>query len=93
MTNQPPTVFMDNPHAPEVFAFRVTGIARFADNIHLTFEAPRVDHSASPGPVNRVVVGRLVMPVSGAEGLRDLLVDYLKGGGKAPVAPDPRTLN
>ena len=96
MTNQVPVTFIDNPHAPEVFAFRASGIALFADNIHLTFEAPRVDHATSPGPINRVVVRRLVLPLSGAEALRDLLIDYIKNtkaGMTAPQAPDPRTLN
>jgi hypothetical protein len=93
MVEQAPTrsiTFVDNPHAPEVFAFQVSGVAFFGGNIHLTFEAPRINHIKSPGPLNRVVVGRLVMPFAGAEGLRDLLADYLpkvKAGETAPQAP------
>jgi hypothetical protein len=66
----------------------------FASNIHLTFEAPRVNHETSQGPLNRVVVGRLVMPFEGAEGLRDLLADYLpkvKAGQTAAQAPPDGT--
>jgi hypothetical protein len=91
----PPVNFVDNPHAPEVFALQVTGVASFAGNIHLTFESARVDHKTSPGPINRVVVGRLIMPLTGAEGLRDLLTDYLakaKAGATEPQA-QPRSLH
>jgi hypothetical protein len=91
----PPVNFVDNPHAPEVFALQVTGVASFAGNIHLTFESARVDHKTSPGPINRVVVGRLIMPLTGAEGLRDLRTDYLakaKAGATEPQA-QPRSLH
>jgi hypothetical protein len=96
MTKQTSLTFVDNPHAPEVFAFRLAGAALFADNLHLTFEAPRVDHSTAPGPVNRVVVGRLIMPVDRVEEMAKFLADYvqsIKAGQPAPAAPDPRTLN
>ncbi len=89
-----PIKFIDNPDAPEFFAFQASGIASFAGNVHLTFEAPRIEHSANPGPVNRVVNVRLVMPLSGAEGLRDLLADYIKKMKAGDIAPiDPRQLN
>jgi hypothetical protein len=39
--------------------------------------APRVDHRTSPGPVNRVVIGRLVLPAQGAMGLATGLYDFL----------------
>jgi hypothetical protein len=80
MTNEPsnpPLHFLDNPHAPDVFADSVAGIFFFHGNIRLTLESLRVDHSTSPGPLNRVVIGRLVLPLAAAKGLRDLLDDYL----------------
>lgn len=77
MTNNPantPVSFMDDPHAPELFADSVTGYFLFNGNLRLTLESARVEHSASPGPVNRVVIGRIVMPVSSARALKDMLV-------------------
>lgn len=97
MTKKPvPITFIDNPHAPEVFADEATGIASFNGAIRLTFESARVNHETSPGPVNRVVVGRLVMPIGSAERLRDLLTDYLgklKAPNDAPPPQSPPTLN
>src|SRR5215471_15861744 len=87
MTNQaPPVTFVDNPHAPEVFSTDASGFLRLEGNIHITFEAPRVNHVSNPGPVNRVVIGRLVMPISGAQRLVLGLYDYLKKQGLDPMA-------
>lgn len=72
MTNIPPGTamgFIDNPHAPDIFADGLTGFFLLNGNIRLTFESARVSHAASPGPVNRVVIGRLVMPVDAAENM------------------------
>lgn len=81
----PPPSFIDNPHAPEVFASACTGF--FLENgvVHLTFESLRVNHAASPGPVNRVVIARLAMPISGAQSLAAGLYDFLKKQGLDPV--------
>jgi hypothetical protein len=84
--------FVDNPHAPEVFADAVTGYFLLNGTISMTFEAARVDHKASPGPVSRVVIGRLRMPVSAAQGLALGLYDYLVKQGLDPsqMGPDER---
>jgi hypothetical protein len=73
-----PLDFVDNPHAPDVFADGPSGIAYFGGVVRLTFESTRVSHITSPGPIHRVVIGRLAMPIGGAKALRDLLTDYLK---------------
>jgi hypothetical protein len=89
MEQEPPLSFVDNLHAPEVFASSCTGF--FVENgvVHLTFESLRVNHATSPGPVNRVVIARLVMPISGAQGLAAGLYDFLKNQGLDPVpVPD-----
>lgn len=81
MTDNPDTPrvsFIDNPHAPDVFADSVTGFFNFNGNLRLTFEAFRVDHSSSPGPVNRIVIGRLVLPLSAAKGLHAMLTDFFE---------------
>ena len=75
MTNMP--AFLDNPHAPDVFADAATGFFLFGGNIRVTFESFRVNHSSSPGPVSRVVIGRLVMPLAQAEALAKGLLDFI----------------
>ena len=90
MTNQVPVTFVDNPHAPDVFVDAPSGIAFISGVIRLTFESARMDHGSPQGQISRVVIGRLVLPLSGAEALRDLLTDYigkLKARGTAPQAP------
>ncbi len=88
-TSENPTVtFVDNPHAPEVFAAEAVGFFVHAGCVHITFASPRIDHATNPGPVNRVVNARLVMPVSGAQGLAAGLYDFLKNQGLDPV-PTP----
>jgi hypothetical protein len=89
---QVPVTFMDSPRAPDIYADAISGVAFFSGNIRLTLEAAHVDHSTSPGPVNRVVIGRLVMPLSAATDLHTLLTDYLgriKAGEASPPAPGP----
>ena len=54
----PPLI--DNPLAPEFFADEATGFFIHQGNLSITFAAARVDHRSDPGPVSRVVVGRVV---------------------------------
>jgi hypothetical protein len=72
---------LDNPQAPELFASAATGFFVANGNIAITFESVRADHSTSPGPLNRVVVGRVVMPVQGAQALVVGLFDFLEKQG------------
>jgi hypothetical protein len=81
MANDVPVAFIDNPHAPDVFAAGATGFFNLQGTIVITLETPHVNHEASPGPINRVVVGRLVMPASGAYGLATGLFNFLKEQG------------
>jgi hypothetical protein len=70
--------FLDNPHAPDVFADAAAGFFHVNGNIKITFESARVEHSSSPGPVHRVVIGRLVMPVAAAEAFAKGLLDFIE---------------
>jgi hypothetical protein len=79
--------FIDNPHAQELFADEVAGFLIFNGNLHITFSSPRVDHSVSPNPVNRVVIGRLVMPVNSAHAFALSIYDFLKQRGIDPSRP------
>lgn len=84
MADQPkevPVNFIDNPHAPELFATDAAGIWIHEGVIHLSLEAARVDHGAMPGPINRVVVARLAMSVSGIQRLVHGLSTFLEKQG------------
>lgn len=93
MTEQaPPVTFIDDAHAPEVFADSCAGIFFLNGNIRLTFFSSRVDHSTTPGPINNVVVGRLILPLAAAENLRLFLEEYLPkvtAQNAPPQAPAP----
>jgi hypothetical protein len=80
--------YVDNPLAPDVFADEAVGF--FVNNgvVKITFLSARVDHSAAPGPVNRVVIGRLALPVKTAQDLAVGLFDFLKSRGLAPALQD-----
>ncbi|MBZ9874986.1 hypothetical protein LB542_29575 [Mesorhizobium sp. BR1-1-9] len=84
--------FLDNPHAPDVYADAATGFFAWGGNIKITFESARVDHSSSPGPVNRVVSGRLVMPIGQAEALAKGLLDFIEKQRTSAEAQGSATL-
>jgi hypothetical protein len=73
--------FVDNPDAPEIFSSGATGFFVANGNITITFESARADHSQSPGPVYRTVVGRVVMPAASAQGLAIGLFEFLEKQG------------
>ena len=85
-------VFLDNPHAPDVYADSASGFFVLGGNIKITFESARVDHSTSPGPVNRVVIGRLVMPIAHAEALARGLIDFIEKQRASDQAQSSSTL-
>jgi hypothetical protein len=65
---------VDNPTAPEMYADALSGYFLLNGTVRLTFECARANHVSMPGPVNRVVVGRLMMPLDAAERMaRDVL--------------------
>lgn len=80
--------FIDNPHAPELFASETVGYFLHDGVIHITFASARVNHVTNPGPINRVVIGRVALPVSVAQALTLGLYDFLKSRGLDP-APVP----
>ena len=94
MKNPAPT-FLDRPFAPEVFAHAASGLSMVNGCITITFESQRVDHATAPGPVSRVVVARLVLPVGGAQGLSAALETFLEsyGLGRHRTAPGGEPAN
>jgi hypothetical protein len=71
----------DDPRAPEIYAVAASGFFNASGTISITLESAHADHSKSPAPVNRVVVGRLVMPAGGAQALAVGLFDFLEKQG------------
>lgn len=84
MSSNPPVNFVDDPQAPETFVSGISGVFHVNGIVSVTLESHRVDHSTAPGPVNRVVVQRLVMPVSAAQALVVGLNDFLDKQGLSP---------
>ena len=90
MTTNPnpavPVPFIDNPHAPEVLADEVAGFFIHNGSLRLTLVAARCDHATNPAPINRVVVGRVALPIPAAQSLALALFDFLKQRGLDPTA-------
>ena len=76
--------FVDNPHAPELFASGAAGIFNLGGVIAITLESVKSDYSTNPGRLSRHVVGRLVMTPAGAHGLAIGLIDFLTNNGFIP---------
>ena len=81
-----PPKLLDNPLAPDVFADDAAGIFLLGNNVRITLSSWRVSHVTSPGPVSRVVIGRLVMPLIQAEALVKNLSDFLEQNRKQAMA-------
>lgn len=91
MADQPIVNFIDNPHAPEVFAAQHAGIWITNGNVHITLESGRVQYSSNGAVLNRVVMARLVMPIGGAEDLAVKLFNLLKEQGASETSPADNT--
>jgi hypothetical protein len=84
MTDMP---FIDDPHATDVFADSASGFFLLNGNLRITLETARVNHISSPGPVNLVVIARLVMPASAAENLARSILEFFEGQRNQPAQP------
>ena len=83
--------YVDNPHAPMVYA---TGLAKawiHGGSMQLTFEVGRQALSATPpAALNVVSVGTLVMPIEAAQKLAVELFRFLTEAGVPPPGFDPQ---
>src|SRR5262249_55863382 len=70
--------FIDDPHAPDFFVDETAGFFVHNGLLKLTLVSVRANHGLSPSPINRVVVGRLTMPIPAAQNLSVALYDFLK---------------
>jgi hypothetical protein len=75
---------LDNPHAPEWFADGAIGFYLRHGVVAITLATARFDHTHTPGLIQQWVVGQLVMPIAGAQGLSVGLFDFLKQRGVEP---------
>ncbi|MGB9152619.1 MAG: hypothetical protein WCD70_05980 [Alphaproteobacteria bacterium] len=74
---------IDNPLIQDVFVDEAAGFHRYNGNLRITFTTLRADHTAgNPAPTQRVIVGRLVMPLNTAEALQKGLAQFLEQAKK-----------
>ncbi|MBR0642777.1 hypothetical protein [Plastoroseomonas hellenica] len=79
--SQPEIAFVDNPHAPDVFADEAVGFLIHRGVVRVTLTSGHVSHNINPSPASRVVIGRLVMPAQSAAELAVGLFDFLQKHG------------
>jgi hypothetical protein len=92
MTDIPEAPYIDNPSAPDVYADTVGGWYRFGPNVKITLLGFRPNHTTNHGHVNRVVIGRLVMPIDQAEELAKGLLNFIEGERVRAKATGPATV-
>ncbi|MGE0500269.1 MAG: hypothetical protein AB7I79_01295 [Rhizobiaceae bacterium] len=93
MTSGP--AILHNPQTPDVFADAALGFLTFAGCMRITFESARSDYSQSPVVLDRVVIGRLVMPLAAAEDMaRGILqqIENIKAKEGTPTEEHNTTL-
>jgi hypothetical protein len=85
--------FLDNPHAPDFFADDAVGFFVNDGIFRVTFTSSRANHVTAPGPVARVVIGRLVMSEPAIERFATGVLDMIKrrrdAAKSAPDQPPP----
>jgi len=91
---QPPPV-VDDPSVPEVFTDNLVGLAFNQGNVNMTFATVRTDHSKTRARNHRKISVRLVMPISTAAALHQLLgqtMQDLEAKGVIQRGPPPSLL-
>jgi hypothetical protein len=79
-----PPPLLNDPHAPEIFTTGCCGLSIGAGFVTVTFESAHCDHSDPSCPTERIVVGRMVMPIGAAQALTLQLNDALQRSGLSP---------
>jgi hypothetical protein len=91
---QPPPI-VDDPSVPEVFTDNLAGLTINQGNVNLTFATVRADHSKMPATNHRKITSRLVMPISVAVNLHEILGQVMRDLEekgliqRGPVLPGP----
>jgi hypothetical protein len=68
---------IDDVTVKDSFADFCTGLNFAHGNLHMTFASVTADHRADQAPTRRIVSARIVMPITGAIELRDLLTQLI----------------
>ena len=91
---QPPLPLVDNPFAPDLSADEAVGCHAIHNTLRITFASAKADHTTNPASKNRVVVGRLIMPLAGLEEFHKMLTAVLTNMKSRGSGTDigPRTL-
>lgn len=76
-----PIEIEENLSAPELYATEATYFGVTGPNATVTLTSLRWDNSIQPPVLKRVVVGRLVMPISAAQAFTVSLYDHLAKNG------------
>jgi hypothetical protein len=74
----PPVNSLDNCGGPNIFADDAVGRFLLNGNIHITLEATLADLVTSVGPINRVIIGRVIIPLDKAEEMATGLLDFIQ---------------
>jgi hypothetical protein len=83
--------FVDNPHAQEIFADAAAGCFAHNGVMRITLINSRVNHSTMPGPINNVVVGRILLPIQMAEAMAKNILQLVETLKAAPTQ-SPQTM-
>lgn len=78
---------VDNLFAPEILAMGISGLSVMNGIVTLTLESLRCDHSKSNVSMERLVVGRLSLPIPAAQTLLTGLHQFLGHHGLNPLEP------
>ncbi len=77
---------VDNPLAPDIFADACAGIYIMNGTMKMTLESCRSNHGAEQATVNRVVIGRIVMPIVAAEAMARAILEEVDRRRHSPTA-------
>lgn len=68
--------YIENVHAPEVYASYSPGVANDGANIKISFASQRASHDPAGSGMVNVVIGRLVMPMAAAIGMANTILAF-----------------
>lgn len=86
------TKLIHNPYSQDIYADAAVGFFTYNGNMRITLESVRSDYTQEPISTDRVVVGRLVMPVAAAEALAKGILDQLERLKSSPAGLPPATM-
>jgi hypothetical protein len=86
---EPEVPLIDNMFTPEILAGGLSGLSLLNGIITVTLENPRCDHTRREAKLERVVVGRLALPIPAAQAMLSGLYQFLDQHGINPLTGAP----